>query len=162
MTDSKTDICCPKFNPEPWDKTTREWTEKPFLVTTIPQFFHMPLPFVYGKAIKRLFALAEHDNILPDSTETLLLAHDPSPWKSELYLSVTETKPDLPIQKLTGLFATRVFDGPYEAVPSYIKETDSWLAETNKSAKKYYLYYTTCPKCAKKYGHNYIVTFAEL
>ena len=31
-----------------------------------------------------------------------------------------------------------------------------------KKTKKIYFYYTTCPKCAKKYGHNYIVSFAEV
>ena len=25
-----------------------------------------------------------------------------------------------------------------------------------------YFYYTTCPKCAKHYGHNYVVGFAEI
>jgi hypothetical protein len=47
-------------------------------------------------------------------------------------------------------------------VPKYIKEADTYLASLGKKAKKYYFYYTTCPKCAKKYGHNYIVAFAEV
>lgn len=25
-----------------------------------------------------------------------------------------------------------------------------------------YFHYTTCPKCAKKYGHNYVVLFTEV
>jgi hypothetical protein len=25
----------------------------------------------------------------------------------------------------------------------------------------YFFYYTTCPKCAKKHGHNYTVAFAK-
>lgn len=35
-------------------------------------------------------------------------------------------------------------------------------AGQGKKAKKYYFYYTSCPKCAKKFGHNYIVAFAEV
>ena len=35
-------------------------------------------------------------------------------------------------------------------------------ASQGKKAGKYYFYYTSCPKCAKKYGHNYIVAFAEV
>jgi len=31
-----------------------------------------------------------------------------------------------------------------------------------KRLRKMYLYYTTCPKCAKKYGKNYIVILAEI
>ncbi|MGE5758418.1 MAG: hydrolase [Sideroxydans sp.] len=28
--------------------------------------------------------------------------------------------------------------------------------------RKLYFYYTTCPKCAKKYGKNYVVILAEV
>ena len=28
--------------------------------------------------------------------------------------------------------------------------------------KDRYFYYTTCPKCAKKHGHNYVVGFAQV
>lgn len=35
-------------------------------------------------------------------------------------------------------------------------------AGINKDEKDYYFYYTTCPKCAKKYGHNYIIAFVEI
>jgi hypothetical protein len=27
--------------------------------------------------------------------------------------------------------------------------------------KKWYMWYTTCPKCAKKYGKNYVAILAE-
>jgi hypothetical protein len=55
-----------------------------------------------------------------------------------------------------------VFDGPYNHVPKYLKEFHKYLALIEKKPKKIYFYYTTCPKCAKKYGHNYIVAFAEV
>jgi len=43
-----------------------------------------------------------------------------------------------------------------------MKEMDKWLAESGRKAEKYYFYYTTCPKCAKKYGHNYIVVITQI
>jgi hypothetical protein len=36
------------------------------------------------------------------------------------------------------------------------------VAAKGKSVKNYYFYYTTCPKCARKYGHNYVVVLAEV
>lgn len=42
------------------------------------------------------------------------------------------------------------------------KNWDTLVAGKGKKAIKYYFYYTTCPKCARKYGHNYIVAFAEV
>ena len=37
-----------------------------------------------------------------------------------------------------------------------------YVTQQGKQAKKCYFYYTTCPKCAKVYGHNYVVVFAEV
>jgi len=162
MSDRNEEVCCPEFNPAPWNKTTHEWKEKPFLVKTVPQFMHMPLPGVYGKAVTALNALAEEEKILPDTKDFLMLAMDPSPWQSELYLAVTAEKPGLPVKKLSGTYASMVFDGSYSKVPDYITRMDKWLSEEGMIAKNYLFYYTTCPKCAKKYGHNYIVAFAEI
>ena len=64
--------------------------------------------------------------------------------------------------KFSGTYISKVFDGPYNKVPEWIKEMDTYLSEKGKTAKKYYFYYTTCPNCAKKYGHNYVVALAEL
>ena len=57
---------------------------------------------------------------------------------------------------------SRVFDGPYNAVPKWIKEMDTQIAGLGKTAKKYYVYFTTCPKCANTCGHNYAVVLAQV
>lgn len=162
MNESKSDVCCPEFNPEPWDKKFHEWKDKPFLVRTIPQFLHMPLPGFYRHAIAGMCKEAEREGITQKPEDFLLLAYDPSPWKSVLYLSITASKPGMPVETLSGTFASMAFDGSYNAVPSFIEAMDKWLAISGKKAKKYYFYFTTCPKCAKKYGHNYIVALAEI
>ena len=70
--------------------------------------------------------------------------------------------PDAENVKFCGTFLSKVFDGSYNDVPKWIKEMAPWVASKGKSVKKYYFYYTTCPKCAKIYGHNYVVAFAEV
>ena len=35
------------------------------------------------------------------------------------------------------------------------------MAEQGRSSEKLYFWYTTCPKCAKVYGKNYVVLLAE-
>ena len=57
---------------------------------------------------------------------------------------------------------TKVFDGPYSAVPKWIKEMDAYVKSQGKQPLKYYFYYTTCPKCIKVHGHNYVVAFAQV
>ena len=154
--------CCPVFDPALWDNKTHNWTEKAFIRDYLPQIFHMPFPSMMGKVIGRMWKKAEDANAAPEMKDFLLLAYDPSPWKSELYMNVTKEVPGAENVKLTGTLISKVFDGPYNHVPKYIREMDNYLATLGKTAKKYYFYYTTCPKCARKYGHNYIVAFTEV
>lgn len=154
--------CCPEFNPEPWNKVTHHWKDKPFILETIPQFMHMPLPWLYRKAITRIWEKAKRLGIAPDLKDFVLLAYDPSPWKSELYLAVTKDSPDGTSVRMTGTYVSMVFDGSYSNVPRYIKEMEEYLGSQQKKSKKFFFYYTTCPKCAKKWGHNYIVALSEV
>lgn len=154
--------CCPVFDPEPFDKKTNEWVSKPFIKDYLPQIFHIPLPSMMGKVIGRMWKKAQDAGAATEIKDFLLLAYDPSPWKSELFMAVTRDVPGTENVKLTGTFVSQVFDGPYNNVPKYIKEFNNYLSSAGMKAKKYYFYYTTCPKCAKKYGHNYIVAFAEV
>jgi hypothetical protein len=154
--------CCPKFDPKLWDEITLEWNEKLFLVDSVPQFMHMPLPGVYGKTITRMWELARKNDATPDLNDFLLLAYDPSPWKSIQYLSLTKDIPGANVEKLSGTYISKVFDGPYKDAAKYINETEKYIQAIGRISRKYYFYFTTCPKCAKKYGHNYIVVIVEI
>jgi hypothetical protein len=156
--------CCPKFDPQPWEKATHEWKDKLFMKDSIKQFMHMPLPGQMEKVMGRMWGAAEKAGVsITDMKEFLLLAYDPSPWKSEFYMTVSAEHPDLEnVVKISGTFLSKTYDGPFNKVPAYLKDMEAYLKEQGKVAKKYYFYYTTCPKCAKKYGHNWIVAFAEV
>ncbi len=60
---------------------------------------------------------------------------------------------------ISGKFISKVYDGPYNAVQKFVKDMEEFL---EKKAKDYYMHYAYCPKCAKKFGHNYAVLFAEI
>jgi hypothetical protein len=154
--------CCPVFNPVPWDNVTHEWKDRLFIMDTVPQILHIPLPGYINKVMARMWKKAEDAGAAVNIEDFLLLAYDPSPWKCEYYLSVTKEISGAENVKISGTFFSKVFDGPFSSVPKFIKEMDRLLKKEGKKAKKYYFYYTTCPNCAKKYGHNYIVTFAEV
>jgi len=154
--------CCSVIDTAPWDGTTHVWENKLFIKESIPIFFHIPWPPMIGRLIWRMWDKAQKAGAAPEMKEVLALATDPSPWRSEWYMSVTKEVPDAENVKLSGTFFTRVFDGPYNAVPKWIKEMDKQLAVQGKKAGKYYFHYTTCPKCAKLRGHNYVVAFAQI
>jgi hypothetical protein len=59
----------------------------------------------------------------------LLLACDPSSWKSELYMSVTKEVPDAENVTMSGTFLSRVFDGPYKSVPEWIETMEKYVSE---------------------------------
>jgi len=63
--------------------------------------------------------------------------------------------------RLSGEFLTKVFEGPYKNAPSWQRELEAHVQRRAKELKTTYFFYTTCPKCAKHYGKNYVVGMAE-
>ena len=155
--------CCPDFRPEKWDGKTFNWDKKPFIRATIPTFFHIPFPPMIGKKIVKMWKMAEESGKTEsDKLDILCLFCDPHPFKSEIYLSVTGEVPGADNTSLSGTFMARVFDGPYNAIPKFIKEMNEYLGKQDKKAETYYVHYAYCPKCAKEKGKSYMVLFAKV
>jgi hypothetical protein len=154
--------CCSKFNPKLWDGKTHHWKNKLFIKDTVPQLFHIPFPPMVSRMIQRQWKKAQDAGAAPDIKDFLWLAYDPSPWKGEHYIHVTKKVPNAENVKLSGKYISKVFDGPYSSVPKWVKEMNMYLSKKHEKSKRYYFYFTTCPKCAKKYGHNYVVAFAQV
>ncbi|OIP95323.1 hypothetical protein AUK40_06195 [Candidatus Wirthbacteria bacterium CG2_30_54_11] len=152
--------CCPVFDPATLDEQTQAWQDRLFVRDEVRQLFHIPLNM--GKVVTRMWERVQESGAAPKNEDFLLLAYDPSPWKSELYMTVTREVEGTDMARLSGVFVSKVFDGPYNAVPRYLKEMESYLRTLENKALKYYIYYTYCPKCAKVYGHNYCVVFAQV
>jgi len=55
-----------------------------------------------------------------------------------------------------------VFDGPYSDAKRWYDEMKAFSVAHGKPDSDVYFYYTTCPKCAKHYGHNYVYGLAEI
>lgn len=155
--------CCPEFKVDKWDKKTLSWNNKKFIRDTIPEFFHIPLPSMIGKKIARMWKAVEQAKAdSPNKEDTLILFRDPTPFKGEIYISVEKNVPEENNVVISGNFISRVFDGGYNTIPKFVKVMDEYLAETGKKAKDYYIHYTYCPKCSKKFGHNYMIFFAKI
>jgi hypothetical protein len=154
--------CCPRFNPKKWNKIHHKWKDKLFIKESMPTFLHIPFPWIVGKKITRLCKMAENAKVELAPLDALLLFHDSSAFRSEIYLSVKKTVKDAKNISVSSSFFSRVFEGSYSSVPKFMKQMNRELKEKNLFAKDYYIHYAYCPKCAKKYGNNYIVIFAEL
>lgn len=143
--------CCPRFMPKDWDSQTFEFKNKLFVRFTVRSFLYMPLNM--NTMITKVMRIVEAAGAT-DKSEHLMLSYDLSPWQSEHYLAVTKKVTGLENVTLSGTYLSKVFEGPFRDAPKWIK------AMNTKS--KVYLNYTMCPKCAKFYGHNYVVALAKI
>lgn len=155
--------CCPVFRPAKWSEKSFKWKDKAFIKTWIPLFFHIPIRSMVAKKIIKLLGKAEYANALAERKEDILLLFThPNPFKSEIYLSVKQPVRAAKNAPLSGNFISKVFDGPHKAIPKFMRQMEDYLRLQEEKAKRFFVHYAYCPKCVEKYGHNYIVIFAEL
>jgi hypothetical protein len=163
---NQNDECCPEFKVEKWDKKIFNWNNKQFIRETLPTLFHMPFPPMIGKKITKMMSLATSaKKIDAKKDEVLILFQDPSAFKSNIYLSVTGNVSGANNVKISGTFMAKVYEGPYKAIPKFVKEMNIYLEKEGRKVPKndeYYIHYAYCPKCEKKYGHHYMILFAQV
>ena len=92
----------------------------------------------------------------------ILLSDENSLWGSDIYIAVSKEVPEAHMERISGTFMTKAFEGPYRNIPGWIKEIKRFIQTKGRQIKKLYMFYTTCPKCAKFYGKNYVVVVAEV
>jgi len=150
--------CCPKFNPAPWDNKTFEWKDKKFIKDKVFTLFYMPMNF--GAVIKRLNEKVEKAGAsMPD---WLCLSDHTSQWNMDLYLAVDQEIPDAQNTTLSGKYCSKVYEGDFKETGNWCKDFESFVKSKGMNVKKRFMWYTTCPKCAKKYGKNYVVIIGEI
>ncbi len=149
--------CCPRFNPEDWDQQELHFKDKLFVKATTRSFFHIPINM--GRVFPKTFKELEQANAM-DMDDFAVLSYDISPWKGEHYFAVTKEVPGLENVRLSGDYLTHVFEGPYKNAREWYGEMKEYVEEKGKKPEKIYFFYTTCPKCAKEYGENYVVAIA--
>lgn len=151
--------CCPKFNPEGWDDQELHFQDKLFVKAKTISIFHIPLNI--GSVFPKTFEAIEKAQAI-QMDQVLVLSYDPSPWRGEHYFSVTKDVPGQEMTKLSGKYLTKVFEGPFREAPKWCKSMDKYVSSKGKTLEKTYFFYTTCPKCYKHYGKNYVVGVAEI
>ncbi len=150
--------CCPRFDPKPWEETEHVWKDKLFVKDRVRSFFHIPLNF--GRVMVRNMKRIQEAGALADTP--ILLCDENSLWGSDLYIAVSKEVPKARMERISGTFLTKVFEGPYQNIPQWIKEIKRFIQTRGLQIKKLYMFYTTCPKCAKVYGKNYVVLVGQV
>jgi hypothetical protein len=157
LYDSETG-CCKRFDSAPWSEKEVVWKGKLFVQDHVTSFFHIPLNF--GKVMVRNVEAIQKAGAVPK--EPVMLSDENSLWGADIFIHVSKPVPGARMEKISGTFLSKVFEGHYKEIGSWTKEMKSFVASKGKEIKKLYFFYTTCPSCAKAYGKNYVVLLAKV
>jgi hypothetical protein len=150
--------CCARLDVAHWDGQQLQWTDKPFLKDHVRALFHVPVNM--ASVMVRDQQAIEAAAAWP--ADPLWLSDEISPWGSDLYVAVDHPVPGTETARLTGTFLTKVFEGPYRDVGKWITTMDADVAAKGFAVTRHLFYYATCPTCAKHFGTNQVVLFAQI
>ena len=94
--------------------------------------------------------------------DNLALSDENTLWSADLYLAVDREVPGGRMTPLSGTFFCKVYEGPYSNMRHWIADMTARVKAQGRELRRLLFYYTTCPRCAKKYGKNYIVILAQV
>ena len=151
------EVCCPPFDPETWQEKEIKWEGRTYVKDRLRCFFHIPLGF--PKLMKRNMALIEAAGAKSDTQ--MIVTDACSPWRMDVYIDATKDVPGAQMTTLSGDFQAKVFEGPFKDIGKWIKAMEAYVKAKGRETKKIYTAFPTCPRCAKKSGHNYVVLLAQ-
>jgi hypothetical protein len=150
--------CCPPFDPAPWEDKVCDWDKKKFIREIVFTFLYMPVNF--GQKMRKL------DKLVTKAGATfsgaMCLSDHTSRWNMDILLSVDKEIPGVENIILSGKFYSKVYEGSFSETGKWCREYESIAGTKGWTIKKWYMWYTTCPKCAKKYGKNYVVIIGQI
>lgn len=150
--------CCPPFNSEPWQDKEITWQDKLFVKDHVTSFLRVPLN-MNAKMIKNMKLI---EQARAKDEQTPMLSDEKSLWGADIYISVTRDVPGAEMAKISGVFLTKVFEGPYKNAGMWARNMKECVKAKGREIKKLYFAYATCPRCAKIYGKNYVVLLARV
>jgi hypothetical protein len=114
----------------------------------------------FGAVMKRNVQALEAAGAKPETM--LVLSDENSLWGADVYLEASRDVPGARMANISGTFLSKVFEGPYSNIRRWIEQMKAFVQSRGKTPGQLYFYYTTCPKCARKYGKNYVAILASV
>lgn len=158
MDTNEAEECCPRFDPVPWDDKLVTWHNRAFVKDRVTSLFHIPLN--YGAVMARNLEPIKAAGAL--AHPRVILTDENSLWGADVFFEVAKDVPGRELVHMSGTFLTKAFEGPFSSIKKWVGEMKAHADRQGKRIEKLYFFYTTCPKCAKKYGKNYVVLLAKV
>lgn len=157
-TAEKAGCICELIDPGSWEDKELNWKDKLFVKDHVTSVFHVPLN--YGAKMDANMARIKAAGA--ELKPPLVLTDERSGWGADIYIAVSREVPGAQTVRLSGTFLTKVFEGPYNRAGDWMEEMKRYAAGKGRTPVKVYCFYTACPKCAKEFGKNYVVLFAQV
>ena len=151
--------CCPKFNPDGWDAQELHFRDQRVVRATTHSAMHVPIDIarVFTRVQRHINKVGAHQD-----GKFIVLSRDDTAFRSTHLFVVDRDIPDEEMGSLSGDFITKVFEGPYSNAKEWHQVMQQAVRDRGHEPGDVYFFYTTCPKCAEAYGHNYVVAVAEI
>lgn len=151
-------VCCPEFEPGKWDKKILEWKNKKFVKAKVFTLFYIPINF--GGVMRKLDEKIREAGA--EIQDNMGLSEHTSKFNMDVYLAVNREVPGLENTAISGKFLCRVYEGPYSDTGKWGEDFAGYAKGMGLKTGRMFMWYTTCPKCAEKYGKNHVAIIAEV
>lgn len=159
-TDVNETGCCAVPNVAAWKDKEITIKDQRFIRMYTRSFFYIPLNM--SSVMTKIQQTAEGAEATMPPKEAMILSREVSPWKAEQLYAVSKPVDGADNVKISGTFLTKVYDGPFKDAGKWYKSLVEFAKTKGKKVEKVYMFYTTCPNCAKHYGHNYVIGMARV
>jgi len=159
-TDRNETGCCAFPNINDWDEKEVNFDNRRFIRMYTRSFLFVPLNM--SRIMKNIQRTAVDAKAEVPADEVMILTRDISPWKAEQLYAVSKYVEGADNETLSGTYLTKVFEGPYKNAKNWYESMRTFVKSKDKNLDKIYFFYTTCPKCAKHYGKNYVIGLASV
>ena len=114
----------------------------------------MYMPVNFGSVMKRLDEKVRKNGAC--IADNLCLSDHTSKWNMDVYLEVDREIPEAENVTFSGKYYSKVYEGPYKDTGKWAQDFEDIATSKGFNSDKMFMWYTTCPKCAKKFGKNYV------
>lgn len=159
-TDINETGCCAVPNVAAWRDKQVTIDNQRFIRMHTRSFLYMPLNM--SSIMTKIQQTAEDAGATMPPKEVMTLSRELSPWKAEQLYAVSKLVDGADNVILSGTFLTKVFDGPFKDAQKWHNALMEFAKTKCKKVEKVYMFYTTCPNCAKHYGKNYVIGLAQV
>ena len=151
--------CCMKFDTIKYDNKTHRWKNKKFVKDSV-----FAKPFGVDKKVAEMKTKIEEWRWITRTRpeNVLVLFNAANSFKWEIYISIDNYVDWMNYVELSWVYFSKVYDASFDTANKLMEDMEEYLKKKGKDAHNYYIHYAYCPDCAKHYGDNYTVLFAEI